>query len=70
MATKKHGKNKRACEVYRATNRRLRNKVRKIERHLRRQPNDVGASDDLHRVKKLRDDYRVDSVKNQAAVKK
>ena len=63
---RKHGNNKASCLNYRLQNRRLRNKVRRIERHLKRQPQDAEASDALHRVKKLRDDYKVTEAKSPA----
>lgn len=55
MATKKIGRNKIGCANYKTQNKRLRNKVRRIERHLKRQPQDAEASDAMHRIKKLRD---------------
>lgn len=69
MATKKIGRNKIGCANYKTQNKRLRNKVRRIERHLKRQPQDAEASDAMHRIKKLRDDYRPDSAKNTVTSK-
>ena len=38
---RKHGRNRKFCERYRAENRRERNKRKKQIRHLKKHPNDV-----------------------------
>lgn len=49
-SNKKKGRNKQRCEIYRMINRRLSNKVRKMQRHIRKFPNDAQA---IKALKKL-----------------
>jgi hypothetical protein len=57
MADKKQGKNKKYgnnkvwCQVYRATDRRMKNKLLKVERHVRRFPEDSQAFNKLRSLK-------------------
>ena len=50
---RKYGRNKKWCELYRAMDRRRLNKIVKMERRLRKNPNDVGAAVALERLKGL-----------------
>lgn len=53
MAKKKAGQNKVSCTSYKNKNQRERNKIKKIERHLKRvQPGDTCALAALERAKK------------------
>lgn len=49
-SSKKHGRNKKRCEMYKLLGRRRSNKVRKLIRHLKKYPNDAQA---LQAKKKL-----------------
>jgi hypothetical protein len=41
---RKHGRNKKWCERYRAENRRAKNKAKRLARHLKHHPNDRQAA--------------------------
>ncbi len=47
---RKFGSNKVFCERYRAENRRLRNKIKKLKKHLKKLPEDVQAQEALERL--------------------
>lgn len=49
--SRKHGRNKTECEVYRARGRREQNKAKKMLRHAARHPNDTGV---ISAIKHLR----------------
>jgi hypothetical protein len=53
MAKKKAGKNKIPCAAYKSSNTRERNKLKKLARHLKKQPEDTKALEHVERVKKL-----------------
>jgi hypothetical protein len=45
--SKKHGRSKAECQNYRNTARREKNKIKKLEKHLIKFPDDVSAKDAL-----------------------
>lgn len=51
---RKHGRNKKQCELYRNQQTREKNKARRLKKHLSRHPGDIGAEailKDLPKVK-------------------
>lgn len=52
MAQKRRPANDRAFKKYKSNNQRLKNKIRKIERHIKRFPDDDLAKENLARIKK------------------
>lgn len=47
----KSDKHRRACTLYRSLNKWLTNKIRKLERHIKKQPNEEQAKEALKRLK-------------------
>jgi len=48
---RKHHRNLAKCKAYKEQGRRVRNKIRKLVRHLKRLPNDVQAKESLRGLK-------------------
>lgn len=51
--SKKAGRSVIACQSYKNSNRRERNKIKRIQKHLKKQPSDVKAEEHIGRLKKL-----------------
>jgi len=47
---RKYGRNSAFCLAYRSQNRRFINKVKRIKRHIKRNPNDIHAASNLRSV--------------------
>jgi hypothetical protein len=50
---RKYGRNKKQCEVYRNENKREKNKVKRLLRHLKKYPSDVATISHLERIRKI-----------------
>jgi hypothetical protein len=53
MAKKKAGKKKLPCAAYKSSNTREKNKILKLKRHLKKQPEDTATEGHIERMKKL-----------------
>ena len=49
---RKFGRNTEWCKVYRASNKRLSNKIKKLTKHIKNMPNDLQAKRDYMRLNK------------------